>query len=186
MFHALSDSSRLAEPFDMALPTVVPHLRVLEDRGDRHVRKRGTRRRRVMRERSQTHATFVLERYSPVPVERVWDAFADPEMKRQWFGSGDFVERERREDFCVGGVARSMWHTPPSRHHVKVDERTDRRTRGRHSHGRVGERCRPDSCRHLHTTSEARPRRAFADADPDRDQRSHADCCPTMPSRSTI
>jgi DNA-binding transcriptional ArsR family regulator len=47
MFHALSDSSRrgmverltdgpasvsqLAEPFDMALPTVVQHLRVLED-----------------------------------------------------------------------------------------------------------------------------------------------------------
>ena len=49
MFHALSDSSRramvervargpasvsqLAEPFDMALPTVVQHLRVLEDAG---------------------------------------------------------------------------------------------------------------------------------------------------------
>jgi len=58
-----------------------------------------------MSERSQTHATFVLERYYPVPVERIWDAFADPEMKRQWFGSGDFVERERREDFRVGGVA---------------------------------------------------------------------------------
>ena len=58
-----------------------------------------------MSERSQTHATFVLERYYPVPVERVWDAFADLEMKRQWFGSGDFVERERREDFRVGGVA---------------------------------------------------------------------------------
>ena len=58
-----------------------------------------------MNERSQTHATFVLERYYPVPVERVWDAFADLEMKRQWFGTGDFVEQERREDFRVGGVA---------------------------------------------------------------------------------
>jgi uncharacterized protein YndB with AHSA1/START domain len=58
-----------------------------------------------MSERSQTHATFVLERYYPVPVERVRDAFANPEMKRQSFGSGDFVERERREDFRVGGVA---------------------------------------------------------------------------------
>ena len=46
-----------------------------------------------MSERTQTHATFVLERYYPVPVDRVWDAFADPEMKRQWFGSGDFVEQ---------------------------------------------------------------------------------------------
>ena len=26
-----------------------------------------------MSERSQTHATFVLERYYPVPVERVWE-----------------------------------------------------------------------------------------------------------------
>jgi uncharacterized protein YndB with AHSA1/START domain len=58
-----------------------------------------------MSERSQTHATFVLERNYPVPVERVWDAFADPEMKRQWFGSAEFVEVERREDFRVGGVA---------------------------------------------------------------------------------
>jgi uncharacterized protein YndB with AHSA1/START domain len=32
-----------------------------------------------MSERTQTHATFVLERYYPVPVDRVWDAFADPE-----------------------------------------------------------------------------------------------------------
>lgn len=58
-----------------------------------------------MTERSQTHATFVLERHYPVPVERVWDAFADPEIKQQWFGSPDFAEQERREDFRVGGVA---------------------------------------------------------------------------------
>jgi len=54
---------------------------------------------------SQTHATFVLERVYPVPIERVWEAFADPEIKRQWFGSPDFMEQERREDFRVGGVA---------------------------------------------------------------------------------
>jgi uncharacterized protein YndB with AHSA1/START domain len=46
-----------------------------------------------------------LERRYPVPVKRVWDAFADPEIKRQWFGSSEFVEQERREDFRVGGVA---------------------------------------------------------------------------------
>jgi len=57
-----------------------------------------------MSERSQTHATFVLERYYPVPVERVWDTFADLEMKRQWFGSSDFVERERRERLPRGSV----------------------------------------------------------------------------------
>jgi len=58
-----------------------------------------------MTTRSQTHATFVLERVYPVPVERVWEAFADPEIKQQWFGSPQFSEVDRREDFRVGGIA---------------------------------------------------------------------------------
>src|SRR5262249_51007583 len=63
------------------------------------------KRKTEMTKRSQTHATFVLERAYPVPVERVWEAFANPEIKRQWFGSPEFTEQERREDFRVGGVA---------------------------------------------------------------------------------
>lgn len=58
-----------------------------------------------MTDRTQTHATFVLEREYPVPVDRVWAAFADPELKDQWFGSEDFVDVERSEDFRVGGVS---------------------------------------------------------------------------------
>jgi len=54
---------------------------------------------------AQTHATFVLEREYPVPVSQVWAAFADPEIKRKWFGSDGFVDVERTEDFRVGGVA---------------------------------------------------------------------------------
>ncbi|OJX67962.1 MAG: hypothetical protein BGO95_06310 [Micrococcales bacterium 73-13] len=54
---------------------------------------------------TQTHATFVLEREYPVPVARVWQAFADPEVKARWFGSEDFVEVERTDDFRVGGVS---------------------------------------------------------------------------------
>lgn len=57
-----------------------------------------------MNDRTQTHATFVLERGYPVPVDRVWAAFADPEIKRKWFGSDDFVYVERADDFRVGGV----------------------------------------------------------------------------------
>lgn len=57
-----------------------------------------------MTDHSQTHATFVLEREYPVPVDRVWAAFADPELKRKWFGSDDFVYTERSDDFRVGGV----------------------------------------------------------------------------------
>ncbi len=58
-----------------------------------------------MTDHTQTHATFVLERQYPVPVDRVWDAFADPEIKRKWFGGDDFVDVERSDDFRVGGVA---------------------------------------------------------------------------------
>jgi uncharacterized protein YndB with AHSA1/START domain len=58
-----------------------------------------------MTKRSQTHATFVLERVYPVSVERVWEAFADAEIKRQWFGRPEFSEQNRREDFRVGGIA---------------------------------------------------------------------------------
>ena len=54
---------------------------------------------------TQTHATFVLEREYPAPVEALWQAFADPEVKAQWFGSDDFVDVERTDDFRVGGVS---------------------------------------------------------------------------------
>ncbi|MFF0341288.1 SRPBCC domain-containing protein [Kribbella sp. NPDC004875] len=57
-----------------------------------------------MTDRTQTHATFVLEREYPVAVGRVWAAFADPELKRQWFGSDDFIYTDRTDDFRVGGV----------------------------------------------------------------------------------
>lgn len=53
---------------------------------------------------TQTHATFVLEREYPVGVDRVWAAFADPEIKRKWFGGDNFVDVEYSDDFRVGGV----------------------------------------------------------------------------------
>lgn len=58
-----------------------------------------------MTDSTQTHATFVLEREYPVPVDRVWAAFADPEMKSKWFGSDEFVDVKSSDDFRVGGVA---------------------------------------------------------------------------------
>ena len=58
-----------------------------------------------MTDRTQTHATFVLEREYPAPVDRVWAAFADPKIKRKWFGSDEFVYVERADDFRVGGVS---------------------------------------------------------------------------------
>lgn len=57
-----------------------------------------------MTERTSTHATFTLERHYPVPVERVWNAFADSDVKNQWFGSDEFTDVVSEDDFRVGGV----------------------------------------------------------------------------------
>jgi len=67
-------------------------------------------------ERSQTHATFTLERHYPVPVEALWHALTDDAARREWFGGGDaFEETERSHDFRVGGrsVEDGHWHDGP-------------------------------------------------------------------------
>ncbi len=47
-------------------------------------------------ELSQTHATFVIERTYPVPVDAVWHAVSDNEAREQWFGGGvDFDAHEK-------------------------------------------------------------------------------------------
>ncbi len=55
--------------------------------------------------RTQTHATFVIERDYAAPIDRVWAAFADKDVKEQWFGGGDFQDVESSEDFRIGGIA---------------------------------------------------------------------------------
>lgn len=63
-----------------------------------------------MEERSVIHSTFVLERSYPVPIERVFAAFADPTKKRRWFIEGDHHEVEHFEmDFRVGGKERARF-----------------------------------------------------------------------------
>jgi uncharacterized protein YndB with AHSA1/START domain len=72
-------------------------------------------------ERSQTHATFVIERTYPVPVEAVWHALSDNDARAQWFSGGDaFDTRERSHEFRVGGhgTEEGQWHGGPrSRFH---------------------------------------------------------------------
>lgn len=54
-----------------------------------------------MSERSVAHATFVIERNYPAAPARVFQAFSDPESKRQWFaGPG---ETRGEMDFRIGG-----------------------------------------------------------------------------------
>ena len=67
-------------------------------------------------ERSQVHATFVLEREYAAPVDRLWHALTVEEARREWFGGGDaFDETERSHDFRVGGLSieDGQWHGGP-------------------------------------------------------------------------
>jgi uncharacterized protein YndB with AHSA1/START domain len=52
-----------------------------------------------------THSTFVIERSFNSPPETVFNAFADPKAKEQWFSApSDQCKTEKREmDFRVGG-----------------------------------------------------------------------------------
>jgi uncharacterized protein YndB with AHSA1/START domain len=67
-------------------------------------------------ERSEVHATFVIERVYPVPPAAVWHALADGDARSQWFGGGDAFDRdELSHDFRVGGqsVEDGQWHGGP-------------------------------------------------------------------------
>ncbi len=55
-------------------------------------------------ERRLARAGFTVTRYYPVPLERVWDAFAKEDQKPDWFGAGDtFEPGEWAFDLRVGG-----------------------------------------------------------------------------------
>lgn len=53
---------------------------------------------------SVEHATFVIERDYPVPPARVFEAFADPELKQRWFGAPGW---DWEMDFREGGSERT-------------------------------------------------------------------------------
>jgi uncharacterized protein YndB with AHSA1/START domain len=67
-------------------------------------------------ERSQTHATFVLERTYPASVAAVWHALSDTAARDEWFSGGpQFEAREKSHEFRVGGHAseEGEWHGGP-------------------------------------------------------------------------
>lgn len=63
-----------------------------------------------MTERSVTHASFTLERSYDAPPAKVFNAFADPAIKRRWFAEGEGWEVEAFDvDFRVGGHERGRF-----------------------------------------------------------------------------
>ncbi|MGW4242134.1 SRPBCC domain-containing protein [Nocardia sp. NPDC004722] len=66
--------------------------------------------------RRLARAEFTLTRSYPVPVERVWGAFAEEQQKSSWWGGGDRkVLGEWAFDFRVGGrdIAEGKFHDGP-------------------------------------------------------------------------
>ena len=80
-------------------------------------------------ERSQTHATFVIERTYPVPVSAVWRALSDNDARDQWFGGGAaFDVADKSHDFRVGGhgIEDGQWKGGPrSRFHSTYTDIVD-------------------------------------------------------------
>jgi uncharacterized protein YndB with AHSA1/START domain len=56
-----------------------------------------------MSDHTVTHATFSLERVYPVPPERVFNAWAEPEIKARWFST---TSQDYELDFRPGGIER--------------------------------------------------------------------------------
>ena len=56
-----------------------------------------------MTDRTATHATFTVERDLAFAPATVFRAFADPEVKRRWFGPPDETAMDHALDFRVGG-----------------------------------------------------------------------------------
>jgi uncharacterized protein YndB with AHSA1/START domain len=68
-------------------------------------------------ERSQAHATFVIERDYDASVEKVWHALSDNDARDQWFGGGsEFTATKKSHDFRVGGrgTEEGQWRAGPS------------------------------------------------------------------------
>lgn len=57
---------------------------------------------------SVTHADFTIERRYPYSPPQTFSAFADPELRRQWFANpGGWDDAEWELDFRVGGRERN-------------------------------------------------------------------------------
>ncbi|MBK7930992.1 MAG: SRPBCC family protein [Bryobacterales bacterium] len=67
-----------------------------------------------MQKPTVTHATFTIERHYPAPLDRLYRAFTDPAMKRDWFAGGKSSTLEEfTMDFRPGGHDYTRTRFPP-------------------------------------------------------------------------
>jgi uncharacterized protein YndB with AHSA1/START domain/DNA-binding transcriptional ArsR family regulator len=67
---------------------------------------------RRMAERSIAHGSFTVKRNYPHPVAKVFHAWADPAIKRQWYGGDQQDDTRRVFDFQTGGRETSAGVAP--------------------------------------------------------------------------
>lgn len=66
-----------------------------------------------MTQRTIVHGSFTAERTYPVPAERAFAAWADPEIKARWFGGPDEINADDRVfEFRVGGREYNSGNAP--------------------------------------------------------------------------
>jgi uncharacterized protein YndB with AHSA1/START domain len=68
-------------------------------------------------DRSETYATFVIERTYPAALAAVWRALSDSDERDEWFGGGSaFLVDEKSHDFRVGGraIETGRWRDGPT------------------------------------------------------------------------
>lgn len=71
-----------------------------------------------MTERSIVHGSFTVERRYKAAPEKVFRAWADPALKRQWFGAPEEGNPKHLFDFRVGGRERSEGEMGPQQTYI--------------------------------------------------------------------
>ena len=68
-----------------------------------------------MTTRSIAHGSFTVKRSYPHPVAKVFRAWSDPAIKRQWYGGPDQDDSRRVFEFKVGGRENNFGKVGPQR-----------------------------------------------------------------------